>query len=336
MVLFAWMLGALTLVGCNKDKGDDTAGGDDSSAPTCTVEISETVPGSGESFYYRDSLSVTFTEADDSATVMLMDSAGAEVSGSSSWSDDGKTLTFTPDAPLSPSSNYTLAISYCAGSPEVAFTTSELGAEVDTASLVGKAFTIDLGSANFVEPAGLGAILEGVLEQNILVGVTAASDTTVEMIGAISVAGTTEQDTCTPSIDFPEADFSENPHFSVGPEDTTIAVAGYSATIRGLQISGDFAPDYSYFGGGVLAGTIDSRDLAAIPDLQSLTGCDGTDDACLCNFISSSGLATCSACSDGEELCLTLLADSIIANEIDGILVVVTEDDVAANPECAE
>lgn len=337
MFLFGWMLSALTLVGCNKDKGgEETGGGDTGGGSGCGVSISSTDPAADEAIYYRDTLSVTFSAEDSTATAMVMDSSGAEVSGSTSWSDDNLTLYFTPDAPLTPSSQYTLSITYCSGTPEVPFSTTELGGEVDSASLVGMAYVIDLGSANFIEPAGIGPILTSVLTQNILVGVTGVTDTEVDMVGAISLEGSTEQDVCTPSIAFPTADFSENPHFNVGPEDTTISVAGYSATIRGLEISGDFAPDLSYFGEGVLAGTIDSRDLATIPDLQDLTGCDGTNDACLCDFIQSSGLATCSECSDGEPLCLTLLADSIVADSTGSSLVVVTEDDIAANPECAE
>lgn len=336
MITFGWMLSALLFVGCNKDKeaGDDT--GDTSGTVECTVRVSETVPAQDESFYYRGTIEVYFTEADDTATVTLLDSAGGEVSGTSSWDDSGTVLSFEPSSPLSPSSNYTLNISYCYGAPSVTFSTSELGAEAEVDELAGKAYTIDLASATFVEPAGIGGLIGDLLEQNILVGVVSADSSSLSMIGAISVTGTTEQDTCTPSIDFPEADFSENPFFSVGPEDTTIAVAGYSATIRGLEISGAFAPDLSYFGGGKLAGTIDSRDLLTIPDLLELTGCDGTDDACLCDFIGGTGLATCSACSDGEDLCLKLLAKDIVAEEISGSLVVRTDADVAGDPECAE
>lgn len=335
MVMFGWMLSALTLVGCGKDK-ETTNDTGDTVEPTCTVEISETVPAQDESFYYRGTIEVYFTEADDTATVTLTDASGAEVAGSTTWSDDATVLYFAPSSPLAASSNYTLAIDYCGGAPSVSFSTSELGAEASTADLNGKAYTIDLASARFIEPAGIGSLIGDLLEQNILVGVVDASDTSLSMIGAISVAGTTEQDTCTPSIDFPEADFSGNPFFSVGPEDTTIAVAGYSATIRGLEISGAFAPDLSYFGGGKLAGTIDSRDLLTIPDLLELTGCDGTVDSCLCDFISGTGLATCSACSDGTDLCLTLLADQIVAEEISGSLVVRTEAEVDADPECVE
>ena len=167
-------------------------------------------------------------------------------------------------------------------------------------------------------------------------GVTAIDGSNIQMTGAISEGTTDAQDMCTPSIDFPTADFSENPFFSIGPQDTTISVAGYSATIGDLEISGAFAPDGSYFSGGVLGGIIDTRTLDDIPDLAELAGCDGTSDACLCDFIAGTGFATCGSCPDGSgDYCLVLEADQILAEGISSSIVLVTEDDIAANPECA-
>jgi len=333
---FVWMLGALGVVACNKDKtsGDDTG----TPAETCEVQISETVPSGGDSsFYYRGSIEVTFTATESEGEVELTDSSGNAVSGESSWDDTGTVLYFTPDDPLSPSTDYKLVIHYCGGDPEVDFRTSEVGTAADTTSMVGKAYTIDLSSARFIEPEGIGSVLGSVLTQSILVGVTAADSSTIQMVGAISTEGTTEQDPCTPSIDFPEADFTGNPYFEIGPQDTTISVAGYTATIGDLYISGAFAPDASYFAGGELGGVVDTTTLDDIPDLADLAGCDGTDDNCLCDFIAGTGFAACSDCPDGSgPYCLTLLADQIVATEIDGSVEVITEDDVAANPTCAE
>lgn len=336
MILFGWMLSALALIGC---KGDDKTGETgEGEEETCEVQISETVPTGGDSdFYYRGTIEVYFTATDSDGEVMLMDSAGTEVSGSTSWSDDGTVLYFTPDSALAPSTDYTLMISYCGGNPEVTFRTSEVGGSVEEDTLVGKAYSIDLGSARFIEPEGIGSVLGELLTQNILVGVTAVGGGTIQMVGAISAEGTTTQDTCTPSIPFPEADFSQNPYFEIGPEDTTISVAGYTATIGDLQISGAFGPDLSYFSGGTLGGVVDTTTLDDIPDLAELAGCDGTSDSCLCDFIAGTGFATCSECPDGSgPYCLTLLADQIVATEIDGTVIEVSEEDIAANPECAE
>ena len=53
--------------------------------------------------------------------------------------------------------------------------------------------------------------------------------------------------------------------------------------------------------------------------------------------VAGTGFATCSECPDGSgPYCLTLLADQIVATEIDGTVIEVSEEDIAANPECAE
>ncbi|MDP6932735.1 MAG: hypothetical protein QGG40_07450, partial [Myxococcota bacterium] len=83
-----------------------------------------------------------------------------------------ETVYFTPDAALSPSTGYTVEIHYCNGMPSIGFTTSSLGTSVDDISaLVGSTYELDLGSARFVEPEGVGTILSTQIEQSLLLGV---------------------------------------------------------------------------------------------------------------------------------------------------------------------
>ena len=326
---FAWILASLGLIACSGDKGgsgtDDTSG-----TTTCTVTIDETIPFADQTdFFYRSPLEIHFSDVDETADASLADSGGADVSGSTSWSDDGTVMYFTPSSALSPSADYTLSVDYCGGNPSVAFRTSGLGAEADTSTLVGTAFRIDLGAARFVEPEGVGSVLGSLLEQNILVGVTAADDSELVMIGAISVGQTDEQDMCNPTIEFPTASFSDNPYFQIGPKDTTISVSDISVEIQDLEVSGAFAADSSYFGGGVLGGTIDTRPLV---DLVA----DGEEvgEGYICDLVSELGYAECVACPSGGDFCLTLRVDQIVAEAIDDSLVVLSEDDVAGNPDC--
>lgn len=335
MTRFAWIVGALALVGCNKDK-DGT--GDDTGEPaTCATKISDSsYPYPGQiDFYYNADLVIVFSDADHAASdFMLMDSAGTEVTGTVAWNTDNDEATFTPDAPLAPSTAYTMVVNYCAGEAEISFSTSSLGTEVNVSDLPGKAYQIDLATANFVEPAGIGSVIGSLLEQNILVGVTEASDTTVKMIGAISDADDSdgdgnieEQDPCNATIDFPEADF-ENPHFQVGPETTTISAAGYDITIEDLEIGGDFASDASYFGGGTLSGTVDTRPLAPLLDPEG-------GESAICDLVVELEYGECQPCpTDGEAFCLTLVVNRITATELSSGLTVLTEDTLPA--ECGE
>jgi hypothetical protein len=230
---------------------------------------------------------------------------------------------------LAPSTAYTVNISVCDGGANgsAAFTTSSLGAPV-TVDLSGSTFVVNLAESRFVQPAGVADLLLGSLENNILVGVSTASDTSIEMIGAIDADGSGVQDYCTPSIPFPTATF-DNPSFQVGPADTTLNVAGVSITINGLSISGAFSADGSYFGGGRLEGQLDARTLA--PLLGDLLGVTDPDE--VCGLLIGFGV-TCGACdSDGAAYCVDVLADQITATAQGASLVCIDEED--CHSECA-
>ena len=338
MSRFALILAAFAVVGCggsdNKtdsgstDGGGDAADGADGGGCDVSFTLSNPAPDSTTHFYL-DPIEVTLSVADASATLSVADAAGAAVSGTTSFSADGLTAIFKPDAGLAPSTAYTVNISVCDGAQKssVGFTTSALGAPV-TADLTGTTYVVNLGEARFVQPAGVADLLLGALENNILVGVKSATDTSIEMIGALDDAGSGAQDFCTPSIPFPAATFS-NPAFMVGPADTTLDVAGVSITINGLSISGAFAPDGSYFGGGRLEGQLDARALA--PLLGDLLGVTDPDE--VCGLLIGFGV-TCGACSsDGANYCVDVLADQITATAQGAPLVCVDESE--CHPECA-
>lgn len=338
MSRFAMILAAFALVGCagGDDKTDsgsagDGGAGDGGDGGGCETTFAMSNPAdSSTTHYYLDPVEVTLSVADASTTISIADAAGAAVSGSTSFSADGLTAIFTPTDGFAPSTTYNVNISVCDGasnSSASTFTTSALGAPV-TVDLSGTTYVVNLGEARFVQPAGVADLLLGSLENNILVGVKSATDTSIEMIGAIDADGSGVQDYCTPSIPFPSAAFS-NPSFQVGPADTTLDVAGVSITINGLSISGAFAADGSYFGGGRLEGQLDARVLA--PLLGDLLGVTDPDE--VCGLLIGFGV-TCGTCSsDGAAYCADVLADQITATAQGAALVCIDEQD--CHPECA-
>jgi hypothetical protein len=174
----------------------------------------------------------------------------------------------------------------------------------------------------------LGSIVQTYLTMNILIGVVSYDATQIEMMGAISVEGATNQDFCQPTIVFPEAaDFSDSPYFQIGPATIYFSFEGMNIPIHDLEISGTFASDGSYFGGGVLGGQADARDVAklGIADLD--------DPQVICDTVRTVG-AACEACGDGQPYCLTVRADSIQAAHQSAVLEVVPEAD--CHEQCAE
>ena len=283
-------------------------------------------------FYYRGSVEFVFDGFDEGATIELTDGAGANVAGNTNW--EGSSLLFAPSVPLAASTNYSATLTHCAGSASVSFRTSNLGSalEVDPSDLVGNTYVIELDGARVVQPAGVGSLLLGMFEQDILLGVTNASDTEIEMMGAISRDDSTAQDLCAPSTDFPQAaDFTSAPFFSIGPQDTNL----YNISISQLNIAGDFTADGSQIDGAILSGEIDARDLVGALVSRGLL--EEEDPNALCDLIGTFGVA-CEACAtDGEPYCLSLYIDQITANLDDQTLIAQDEcDPEACSDGCDE
>jgi hypothetical protein len=220
---FVSILGLLALAACSSKDGD-TSGLTDGDADgvigdTCDVEgVAVAYPTSdgATDFYYRGAVEFAFDGMDDEATITVSDAGGNALEGGTSWV--GNNLVFQPNAPLAAQSDYSATLSHCAGDSTVSFRTSDIGSalEGDASTLVGNTYVVSLEGARFVKPAGVGSLLLGMLEQDILLGVVSVSDTEIEMNGALSETTSSAQDRCEPSIDFPDAaDFTGAPFFSI-------------------------------------------------------------------------------------------------------------------------
>jgi hypothetical protein len=194
---------------------------------------------------------------------------------------------------------------------------------------------LDVGpqsAAIFIDPPGVGPVLRQQLDENnidILIGVNAVDASNITLMGALGDgANPLGQDLCTASIDFPQAQFSGNPYFEVGPQDLTLDIGAAVFTLEDLEVNGAFAPDGSLIAGATLSGTIDTRDL--IP----LAAPGGADDA-VCQIAAPFGVV-CEACGDGSgDFCLSALITNIDATELAGVtLAVRTAADVAGDATC--
>ena len=334
--------GLVLSVGCvDKDGSDDAdtadtastgrpGGGGGGGGGECGVTVDETFPVNDASdAYYRGAVEFHLSDTDTTAVASI-----DGVTGDSSLNADGDVVTFTPDTPLSASTSYTASLDYCTGTTSINFTTSNVGDPVDAAGLSGNVYALALDSGRIVIPEVAGSILGEYLAYTIFISVDSADAQNIQMLGAVADEDDPSmQDYCLPTLPFPQADFTGNPYFQIGPETTTIDVAGYSITIDDLLISGAFAADASFVGGAQLGGFIDTRPLVGLIDEK------GGDDA-ICSLVSGFGVS-CIECSDGQPYCLELLAVDLTAESSNASVEEIELEDCHAqcpdskdNPDC--
>lgn len=273
----------------------------------CEVTVSGTLPAAGDAAGYRDPFGFLLSAPDPAAVITT------DVPGQQATSDDGLTVTWVPDSPLAPETAYHASLTFCGGTQDLDFTTSDLGKPlIDPQALVGRVYAVNLPEANIVSPAGLGGFL-GPMLAVVLAEVVAVSDTDLDVLGAVAVTGSAPpvEDYCTPTIDFPPGAFAEQPYFHLGPADVDLVVSGSIVTVGDLELTGTFSADGSYFGGGVFTGLVDTRPLSLA---QNPDG-DGSD---VCVLVSGLGVECANCPTDGQPFCLSLIADNITAQATAG------------------
>jgi hypothetical protein len=238
--------------------------------------------------------------------ITVYDASGTPVDGSEHRNDDATVAYWTPDQPLTPGASYSAEITWCdmSETETVDFTTSSLGDPLDDPTEVdGRTYLVNLQDARFAEPAGVGPLLALKVNQSILLTVTSVDATSLTMIGALTVDNGSTQDFCLPTIDFPKpADFTEAPYWEVQADQAILSVADNDVSIQNLVISGTFSSDGATFGGGVLAGTIDTSLLGVLLGSK--------DPGYMCDLADDFG-DECTKCPDGSPYCLGLRLDQL-------------------------
>lgn len=282
----------------DSEPADDTAPDDsrvDSDPPDpCRVEVLETLPMDGATdVFYRSEVAFTLSRYDRSAGLSIDD-----VPGQSRIEED--VVTFTPDAPLSPSTEYTARFTYCEGQRELSlrFTTSSTGAAVDSQSLVGQTWQVDLLSGRIVEPPGVGSLLESYLEFDLLLQAVQADANT---LGLRMASGDDQgtQEPCAGTVDL-VTDFSANPAFSYGPQDTRMPFGANTVTLEDFTLSGALTPDSSGMQGLRIGGRADTRPLVDLVE-------EGGPDDAICSLMAGFGVTCVTCSSDGGPYCIDLL-----------------------------
>ena len=320
----------LVLTACNKDKdASDTSGDttpvvtDDSATLTadCTAEVVSSTPEDGDAdVYYRTVFTVSFTGdgQTDAASFTVTDAAGAAAPITDVvWSDGGVQVMFRAD--LAPDTHYDLDTTVCAVTTRVAFATNTIGTPLTdgNASLAGRAYVTRLSDATIVDPAVLDPLLGQYLTVPLLFEVTAADDTSIDLLGALGYQegdGSFTQLTDLPSWDFPAGDFTDTPYFFAQAASITILYGEIPIPLEDFTLEGSFTADGSQIVYGRATGLGDTRYLGALvnqPDVESA----------VCDLAGAMGVY-CEPCADGENYCLFIIAEDIEADYEAGLDVV--------------
>jgi hypothetical protein len=328
----------LLLAACDADPADPV--GDDDDAASGGVNIFELVPAPDSSdFFFRDDLTVEFTAAPDSATLVLVDAAGADVAGTTSWNASGSKMTFDPGSDLAPSSDYVATITWSPTDFEpfvLSFSTDVYGSPVaDPSGLVGEVFSLDLAGATFIEPPGLGGVLGGLIDGvGVLFTLLPESDFAVgaqpgiQMMGALGVGEGQDiaQDACTATLDWTAGEDGvlgtlddtpasfEDPFLRLGPADLNLTISGVSARLKEVNLVGVWHPDRRDFRGGEFEALIDTRGLDNLFE-------EGAEEGTICDLAAETLGVDCVDCGapNPGAFCLFGRAVDVSAERIDGL-----------------
>jgi len=321
--------------GCPQGDDDDSADDDDTVSDdddAACAGILSVDPEQDEDDVFGNKVSVTWDAVPAAGSIVVADSAGAAVAGAITDDDNGRTLVFTADATFAASTTFSVTIAQtCADDVAYDFVTGPYGAAVTNEDdLIGRAFNLDLASATFVEPAGVGALLQGFLvDVYIIFNPNADSDLAngdMHITGAVGAldGGDIVQDLCNESLPFtagPDGVAGTgddvpaswvNPDMELEADELALSIQGVNATIQDLFISAKFHPELTGFVGGTFAGAIDTRALVGLLDSE--------DPNAICDLVEETVGISCEDCGGGENFCLGIVAEDVSGNYLDNIV----------------
>jgi hypothetical protein len=293
----------------------------DGDPDTCVDRLVSTVPGDGAlDWYWRDRpQGYTATANAQAYDAWIETDAGARLPTTLVWDDSGLSFTVEWDGWLEASATYTLAAQDCTGVTLTTFTTSELGLPLAMRpeSLIGRTYLLDLVGATWVEPSSLGALLALFFNAPILLGVVHADDVLIDVLaaqGEVATDGTVSQDIDQPSWDFPLADFSGAPFLDASAPAVSFEYSGVVVPVSDLELQGTFSADGTVFGGGVLSGLGDTREMGGLLN-------DPNNPSAMCDL--AAGLAVqCQPCPDGLAYCLRLRAEDLEGTLVENLALI--------------
>lgn len=302
----------------NSDSGTEETGDTDTDTEEpCLAEVIEITPEDGEDdVFYRDTLTVAFSEDASAAQFTLTnDVTGVELSTATSWGDGNLMATLTPSSPLEGATLYTLTAAICEVTSHATFETSDYGQPIDggNESLIGMTSVLLFEDVKFTQPENIGSILSLYFDVPLLVGVLGAEASQIDVVAALgyfdNVAGY-KQRMNEPTWTFGQVSLDGSAYFDGSVPEIDLGYSNVSIPVYNFGLSGTFDPDGSHFAGGTLSGQVDTRHMAPL--------FGQTSDTYVCELIGSMGVS-CETCPDGEDFCVTILGEDIVSEGVPGV-----------------
>lgn len=319
---------AITLMaGCSCSPPGAGDAADDDLADAGIPLVSMDPQDGDQDVFIQDDIELSFGGLPDEVTVSLDDLAGELTSS-------GADYVFDPAEDLEPETDYTLTVQWSPSDFEpavVTFRTSRHGTAVlDEEAMVGETLSLDLSTADFVEPPGLGPVIGDQLEGTpLLVMPLPDSDFgagELHVMGALGIeeGGVITQDPCAESVSFtagPDgvigtlddtpADWL-NPIFDLGPADLVLSVAGVEARLYDVFLTGIVHPERVDMRGVSFEGILDTRALA---------GALGGGPEAACELLLDVAGVACEECGEPVpgEFCIDVVAENGVAVRVDGL-----------------
>jgi hypothetical protein len=192
-----------TSVGTDTDTADDTDTNTEDTDVNCAAVVLSTQPANGATaVYYRDPVVVSFDGEASAAVITVVDAGGTAATLETTWSEGSVQASLS--GVLLPATEYTVSVDVCGVVTTSTFTTSSLGSPlaIPASDLLGRAYVWRLSDATITEPSFLDFVASTYLTVPLLIGVTAADDTSIDLLGGV---GFHENDGAYTQVDGEEA-----------------------------------------------------------------------------------------------------------------------------------
>jgi len=176
-------------------------------------------------------------------------------------------------------------------------------------------FHLDLASATFTEPPGIGSLLAIYLADVYLVAHVSSlvqGNNSADIFMAVTdlSGGVFVQDLCDETISLSEGAFWNDPNLHVEFAEFPIAVDAYTCSIYDVEIGWTFAANGNALFDGVFEGEFDTRCLDPLID-------PGAGEGAACDLLASLGIGCIPCSNSGEPFCLVMAAEAMEGARVD-------------------